>query len=126
MFSWGKNSYVRNYGNETIGSYSEKTEYRTRYYVNVFPNDEEGKNYRLPADIHVYNEIEEGETTEDRFGQEHTTTYTTKYIIVEKIYWPNGGFLNFNECKIEIGEKNLCIDQNNRSWFIEITNRKVK
>jgi hypothetical protein len=126
LISWGKNSYIRIYGNEIIGSYLEKSNYRTQYYINLFPNDENSKNYRLPADIHVFTELEEGETTEDRFGQESTSFSKVKYITVEKIYWPNGGYLYFEDCFLDIGEKNLCYDQNNEGWYIELTEEKVK
>lgn len=126
LFAWGKNSYIRTYGDEIIGSYFEKSEYNTQYYVNVFPDDEGSKNYRLPAEIHVYSETEEGETSEDRFGQEHTETYTTKYIIIEKAFWPNGGYLDFDDCQLEIGDKVLCSDQEGRDWYIELTNEKVR
>lgn len=49
FFSWDKNCYVRNFGDEIIGSYFEKSEYITKYYVNVFENQDRAKNYRLPA-----------------------------------------------------------------------------
>jgi hypothetical protein len=126
LFAWGKNSYIRSYGDEILGSYFEKSEYKTQYYVNVFPDDEDSKNYRLPADIHVYSETEEGETSEDRFGQEHTETYTNKYIILDKAFWPNGGYLDFHDCQVEIGDKVLCSDQDGRNWYIELTNEKVR
>lgn len=126
LFAWGKNSYIRSYGDEILGSYFEKSEYKTQYYVNVFPDDEGSKNYRLPADIHVYTETEEGETSEDRFGQEHTETYTTKYIIIDKVFWPNGGYLDFDDCQLEMGDKVLCSDQEGRDWYIELTNEKVR
>lgn len=126
LFSWGKNSYIRSYGDEIIGSYFEKSQYKTKYYVNVFPDDNESKNYRLQADIHVYSDTEEGETSEDRFGQEHTETYTTKYIILEKVFWPNGGYLDFDDCQLEIGDKVYCSDQDGRYWYIELTNEKVR
>jgi len=126
LFAWGKNSYIRSYGDEILGSYFEKPEYKTQYYVNVFPDDKGIKNYRLQAFIHVYSETEEGETSEDRFGQELTESYTTKYIIVDKVFWPNGGYLDFDDCQLEIGDKVLCSDQEGRDWYIELTNEKVR
>lgn len=126
LFTLGKNSYIRSYGDEIIGSYFEKIDYRTKYYVNIFPDDESSKNYRLSAEIHVYSEEEEGEPTEDSYGIEHSNTYTTKYITLEKVFWPNEGYLNFNDCQLEIGEKVQCKDQNGMSWNIELTNEKVK
>jgi hypothetical protein len=125
LFTWGKNTYISSYGDEILGSYFEKFEYRTQYYVNVFPDDESTKNYRLPAEIHVYSEEEEGEPTEDVYGIEHSNTYTTKYIVLDKVFWPNGGYLDFNDCQLEIGKKVMCNDQDGVSWNVELTNEKV-
>lgn len=126
LFVWGKNSYIRSYGDEILGSYLEKFEYKTQYYVKVFPNTVDSKSYVLPADIHVYTESEEGETMEDRFGQEHTETYTTKYIILDKVFWPNGGYLVFDDCQLEMGNQVSCSDQEGIEWYIELTNEKVQ
>jgi hypothetical protein len=126
LFICGKNTYITSYGDEILGSYFEKFEYRTQYYVNVFPAGEESKNYRLPAEIHVYSEEEEGEPSVDASGVEHSNTYTIKYIILEKILWPNEGYLEFNDCQLEIGKKVQCNDQEGESWTIELTNEKVK
>lgn len=71
LFVWGKHSFIRSYGDEILGSYFEKPEYKAQYYVNVFSNENGSKNYRLSADIHVYSETEESESSEDRFGQEY-------------------------------------------------------
>lgn len=121
LFNWGKNSYIRSYGDEILGSYFEKSEYRTKYYVNIFPDRESGENFRLPADIHVYSD-EQGEET----GENYVSTYTTKYIVVEKVYLPEGGYLDFEDCQIEINDKVLCTDQNKKKWYIELTKEKVK
>ncbi len=126
LFNWGKNTYIKSYGDEILGSYFEKFEYRTQYYVNVFPDGEESKNYRLPAEIHVYSEEEEGEPSIDAIGVEHSNTYTVKYIILEKVLWPNEGYLEFNDCQLEVGKKVQCNDQEGESWTIELTNEKVK
>lgn len=81
---------------------------------------------RLPADINVYSINEEGESTEDRFGQEHTKSYTIKYISIKKVYWPEGGVSAFNECYLEIGKRVACKDQEGNKWSIELTDQKVK
>lgn len=125
LFSFGKSAYIRSYGDEELGSYFEKSEYKTQYYINIFPENESNKKYRLPAKIHVFSQSEEGRPTEDYFGQEHTETYTTKFIILEKVLWPNDGYLYFN-CPIEIGEKTLCKDREGKYWNIELTNEKVR
>lgn len=126
LFICGKNTYINGYGDEILGSYFEKFEYRTQYYVNVFPDAEGSKNYRLPAEIHVYSEEEEGEPTEDAYGIEHSNKYTIKYIILEKVLWPNEDYLEFNDCQLEVGKKVQCNDQDGVSWTVELTNEKVK
>jgi hypothetical protein len=126
LFIFGKNTYISSYGDEILGSYFEKFEYRTQYYVNVFPDGEESKNYRLPAEIHVYSEEEEGEPTEDAYGIEHSNAYTIKYIVLDKVFWSNEGYLEFNDCQLEVGKKVQCNDQDGESWTIELTNEKVK
>lgn len=127
LFICGKNTYIRNYGDEIIGSYFEKTEYRTQYYINAFSDDKSSKNYRLPATIHVYSETEEeDEIGEGFFVQDFSRSYTSKYIILETIYWPNGGSLDFDECRLKIGEKVSCTDDVGKEWYIELTDQKVK
>ncbi len=132
LFSWGKNSYIRGYGNEVIGSYFEKPEYRTRYYVNIAPVDERNilekpKTYlHLQAEIYVFSEAEEGETSDGYFTSEHTSSNLSKYIIVEKVFSANGGALTFSDCQAEIGEKLLCRDTSGNLWHIELTKEKVK
>lgn len=117
LLVWSKNTYSRIDGDESIGSFFEKPEYRTKYYVNLFPEASKSKNYRLAAEIHVYEESDE-----DYEGNSHAY----KVISIEKVYFNNGGFLYFDDCLVEFGEKTYCIDQNGKGWYIELTNLKVK
>lgn len=126
LLSWGKSSYSRTYGDEVLGSFFEKSEYKTKYYINIFTDEDGGKNYRLPADIHVFSETEDGEPFEDRYGQEYSNTYIEKYVILKRVLWPNGGYLYFEDCQLKLGDKVLCSDQDGRDWFIELTNIKVR
>ncbi len=126
IYCIGEETYIRNFGNEIIGSYFEKPEYYAQYYVNLFPEVNSIKNYRLPADVHVFSITEEGETYEEYRGMEHTEIYTIKYLSLKKIYWPNGGYLVFDESHLIMGEKVKCVDQDGKEWFIELTNEKVK
>lgn len=126
FFSWGKNSYIRNFGDEIIGSYFEKSEYTTKYYVNVFENEDRAKNYRLPAEIHIYIETDSEDVEDDRFGYSSSRSYSEKHIVLKKIFWPNGGFSYFDDCDLELEHKILCTDQNDNELYIELTNQKVK
>lgn len=132
LFHFGKYTYCCYYGEEIIGSYFEKPAYRTKYYVNVFPDDKNSKNYRLPADIYVFTKREESSTSGsiDEDGIVTPSVKFNKKRILEKVYWPNGGYLDFKDCLIEdrepgIGGKNLCTDNHGRKWYIELTEEKV-
>jgi preprotein translocase subunit SecE len=96
------------YGNEVIGSFLEKTKpYEVQYYVNLFEDTKVTKNYRLKADI----------TVQDR------------NIELEKVYWPNGGYLTFytNENdSLEFNKKIYCVDSKGTIYYIELTNQKVE
>lgn len=108
------------FGEERIGSFFEKSEYTTQYYVNLFPEKNDAQNYRLPADIHVYSEEEEGEESSS----------TKKCIRLEKVYFPNNGFVNFSDDgedkNLTFGQKVYVADQHNKGWYVELVDEKVK
>ena len=110
-----KSTYSRIEGDEIIDSFFEKPEYRAKYYVNLFSETSKSKNYRLVADVHVYQETEEG--YDDK-------SHTYKVISIERVYFNNGGYLYFDDCLAKIGEKTYCTDQNGKDWYIELTNIK--
>jgi hypothetical protein len=126
-YAIGNGAYVINYGDEELNSFYEKPEYRTQYYVNVFPDNYDTKNYRLPSDIYVFSETMEAEnrSSDDYIGGGSNDYYTEKYIILEKVYWPNGGYLEFEDCQLIQGERVKCIDKNEDIWYIELTDHKV-
>lgn len=109
-------AYTKNFGSEIIGSFFEKHEYKTQYYVNLFADKGYAKNYRVVADVHVYSTTEED-------GED---TYTTKHIVIERVYWPNGGYSIFDDCELESGDNGYCTDNDDRTWYIELTNKKPK
>ena len=85
--------------------------------VNVIENETTTKNYRLKADIKT-DSIEYEDSTES-------------YIGLQKIYWPNAGYLEFyddpsEKAKLEINKKVRCVDDKGKEWYIELTNQKVK
>lgn len=108
------------FGDAQIGSFFEKNDYTAKYFVNLFPNENEAKNYRLPADIHIYYEINDNE---DSFS-------TTKCIRLGKIYFPQGGYLIFNDDGINesltFGEKVSLMDSESKHWDVELIDEKVK
>ena len=95
LFHIGKYTYCSYYGEEIIGSFFEKPAYRTKYYVNVFLDEKSSKNYRVPADIYIFTKREESSTSGsiDEDGIVTPSVKFNKKIILEKVYWPNEGYL---------------------------------
>ncbi|MBX2896348.1 MAG: hypothetical protein KF763_12945 [Cyclobacteriaceae bacterium] len=119
LYNWSKSTYVRNYGNEIIGSYWEKPDYRTKYLVKMSKSEDFSRAYTLPAQVHVYTIVEESDyPQEDAYGNEYYDSYRHKYIIIEKVFWPNGGFLEFQDCDLE--ESDYCHDSHGRYWYLKI------
>ncbi len=125
-FLWGKNSYIRNYGNEELGSFFEKNEYYSKYFVVLEETDNDFESYNLPADIHVSTKTEDSDSYYDYYGLEQTQTQDTKYIKILKVYFPNGDTLIFSKCEFEFGDEVTCIDQKGKEWNVKITREKVK
>jgi hypothetical protein len=120
FFSWGKNSYVRNFGDEIIGSFLEKPEYTTQYYINLFSDDNLIKKYHLPAEVQVTTDLDYEET-----GEGNTVSIETKYVIIKKVFLPDGSYLKFDNCKTDLTYRLIGSDQNGREWEIQLTNEKV-
>lgn len=106
------------YGQPIIGHWLEKSEYEAQYYVNVFPEGADVKNYRLPGDI--------WRTTEYDYGAEEEGAYTYRLTYLMRAYLPNGGYLEFEDCEVEVGEINACWDQRDRQWDVELTLHRVR
>lgn len=129
LFAWAKNSISRNYGEERLGSFFEKPEYKTQYYVLIFPDNSISKNYKLVADIEVSSEIDSYEDDDGSgigvFAYPITRSYSHRLINIDKVYLPNGGYLTFDDCELEKNAKAYCTDQDGRQWTIELTPEKV-
>lgn len=114
------NPLIGRFGNEQIGSFFEKDNYETKYYINLFTEKKLSKNYRLIADI-------EKNTECIKLGRDESECNRIYYV--RKIYWENGGYFTFdsNECLIESEEKFLCYpDQQEEGIYIEPTTKKVE
>lgn len=119
LFNWSKNTYVRSYGNEIIGSFWEKPNYRTKYLLKVSESSDFSNAYTLQANVRVSTILEESNyPQEDVFGNEYFESYSNKYIIIEKVYWPNGGFLEFEDCNLQ--ESDYCRDKDGKYWHLKI------
>ncbi len=103
--AWGLG--LSRFGVQQPGAFLEATDYEAKVLVMVFPSDDTTKNYLIPADIG------KGDGSYDK-------TYT-----VYKIYWPNGGYTEFDNCTIEeYTLKASCFDDD-KEYFIQLTDRKA-
>src|SRR5213082_3085190 len=97
---------------EVPGSWREKGTYETKLYVNVFPDKEKTKNYRLVGDVERYSDCNgDGESTNCYSGYR-----------VSKITFPNEGYIEFDDCEISLTKRESCTDYEGNSYYIELTN----
>lgn len=111
---------IGSYGNEQIGSFFEKSEYTTQYWVYLQPENTAVKSYRVKGDIR---RIEgSGGSGEGDYG--YPATYR-----LERIYWDNGGYTYFDDCDITTATTNgkgaHCRVDDNISYTIRL-GEKVK
>lgn len=95
-------------GDTTIGSIFEKKSYVENYYVNLFPENAESKNYKVEAEI-------------EKQGQGY-------YIV--KAYFPHSGYITFENYgydeSLVLNNKVRITDDKGKIWAIELTNAKVE
>jgi hypothetical protein len=78
--------------------------------INLYPYNAKAKNYRLKADMYIYTK------PDGLFGTK------TQYDI-EKVYWPNGGYTEFEHCTVIPEDSiNECFEENGKDWMVEIHN----
>lgn len=101
------------FGVKRIGALFERSEYRTRYYVLMYPDSERSKNYKLPAEIDVdSNENEDG---------------SYRQVNLVRVFFPNGGAVYFNgDESLEFGKKVTCWDGDGKEWRVELIDQKVE
>jgi hypothetical protein len=121
LFYLGKNVYVRSYGNEIIGSYWEKSEYRTKYYV-ILKNG--AKEFKLPAQLYVKNSIDTDESSESVLSTEKTVYSNNRQIVLEKVFLNEETILLFSDCEMNFEEVNFCSDQSGKEWEVKLLNEK--
>ncbi|MBI3633848.1 MAG: hypothetical protein HY226_06210 [Candidatus Vogelbacteria bacterium] len=99
---------IRDYvGVHEISSALEvRRSYYVSYYINLFPDQEKAKNYRIRGDLYV--QWKDNERT----------------IYLEKAHFANGGFVTFESCEVDVKKPKHCVDQENRGWYIELTKQK--
>lgn len=85
-----------------------------------------GKEYTLPAEVHI-GYSESTKTKHSISGDSEQNVYSDNYII-NRIYFKNGGFLYFED-GVEFsaaGKTTSCVDQNGNDWAITLTDKYTK
>jgi hypothetical protein len=100
--------------NEIGHRFESPKPYIAKYYVNLFPENSEIKNYKVKADLYVYKRCEEYE--ED--------TKCWRMVNLQKVYFPNKEVF-FDDCLLD-SSRISCYDKNNNYWDIEFNNEKIK
>lgn len=95
------------------GSFFEASEYSTKLKVLVFPDDSSVKNYKIPADVSRYLDCDS-----------YDEGPCFKYYYVTTIYWPNGGYQDFDDCEVELSTQNNCTSGEDE-YYIQLTNEKA-
>lgn len=106
----------QHFGVEELGHWFQKTNsYQTKYYVNLFKERTYSKNYRVVGELSV-----QESDCDPNYG------CNGRPIFLEKAYFPNGGYISFEDCELEINKKAYCIDEEENEWYAELTNVKVE
>lgn len=116
-------SVVSHYGTKIPGSSFERDNYEELFYVNLFPDGQKVKSYRVPAMVSASYEASSSYTDGNGDAQdvfEHV--YRIQFAIL-----PNGGKVSFNDPyeALELGKIVTMFDVDKRYWGIELTNRSV-
>ncbi len=97
------------FGVEEIGAILEKNDYTAYYYVSMFPEDSESKNYKVVAEIWA----------------------TDKNYIIRKAYFPNEGYLTFDgyvfglpDDSLKFDEMIYIYDDNDDYWNIQLLDER--
>jgi hypothetical protein len=99
------------FGTEIPGHWLEKSSYQTQLFVNVFPDNDKTKNYRLVGNVERYNDCD---------GDDGCV----KGYYVKNISFPNKGYIEFDACEISLNKKQHCIDYDGKEWYVELTDQK--
>lgn len=106
-----KGQTIDYWGNGIIGSFFEKDNYTTQYWVYLQPNSDISKNYRIIGDIN---------RDCDSNNCDHS---------LMMVYWPNRGTSEFDDCDLQYSIKNnlqqRCTDNDGQNYEIKL-GEKVK
>jgi hypothetical protein len=104
------------FGSECPGGLFEKSHYTARVYVYAYPDNDEAKNYHIPAQIEAG--FEDG-TNESEGSQ--------RAYYLQRIEFPNGGYARFDDGPmVYLDGKITAFDTQHRYWGIKLTGELAK
>lgn len=117
------------YRQPTIGSFYEKSEYLTKYYIYLYEDDNYISCRKLPAEIECTTNVGERDLNYSTSYDYYRTYYINKiYLPSTNLKFPNdytiNNCINFENTKLDINKKNTIIDTNGNTHYIELTKEK--
>ena len=83
------------------------------------------KTYTLPAQVRVFSDEEMEEYTYYFTGDREVSQRLKKAMCIEKAYWPNGGYLYFEDIEpVTFGESARLYDQDGNGWRCRLTEQR--
>lgn len=117
------------YRQPTIGSFYEKSDYKTKYYIYLYEDDNYINCKKLPAEIECTTNIEEENLDYSTSYYYYRTYYINKiYLPSTNPKFPNdytiNNCINFENIKLDINKRNAIIDTNGNTHYVELTKEK--
>jgi hypothetical protein len=107
------------WGSRIPGSFFERADYQGMFYVNLFPNGQKVKSYRVPALIRA--SVESDTDYDDR-------SYSWREYRMQFAVMPNGGRITFYHADeyLQLGKIVTLFDDNESYWGVELTDQLVR
>jgi len=88
------------------------------FYVNLFPDGQKVKSYRVPAHIRAL----VGSKTDNS-----DQSYSCREYLIEFAVMPNGGKVTFDSIEsLELGKAVTLFDDNEKHWRVELTDQPAR
>lgn len=109
---------VPNWGSKIPGAFFERSDYQGMFYVNLFPDGQKVKSYRVPAVIRA-TIVEEGRGDD---------CYSWREYRIEFAAMPNGEKVTFDNADEYLELKTIVplYDDNGRCWGVELTDQPAR
>lgn len=107
------------WGSKIPGSFFERADYEGMFYVNLFPNGQKVKSYRVPALIRA--SVESDTDYDDQ-------SYSWREYRIDFAIMPNGGKVTFNDADeyLELDKTVTLLDDKERYWGVELTDQPAR